>query len=254
MRQKLEDAIKRYGLSHMHADIVNMVFPTIMVKPERQEMIPEGQSKMGGFPDFPKDWEYPTYKDIPLQFIAQLNLTELAVFSQASVLPHKGMLYFFYLEDAGDDIVWGEPHQKDGWRVLYFDGDVSELQTVQGASHVYPQCALSFWEEERLQELFIEDEADSDKYYAMVEELYPETYDYHQILGYPRALQNEVFEEIADMTEKRQDEYVLLLQVDSDEQNLNMLWGDSGMLYYCITKEDLANERFENSWLLMQCL
>ena len=41
----------------------------------------------------------------------------------------------------------------------------------------------------------------------------------------------------------------LLFQIDSDHKNCNMVWGELGMLYFCISNEDLKNQRFENTSL-----
>ena len=44
----------------------------------------------------------------------------------------------------------------------------------------------------------------------------------------------------------------LLLQLDSDE-TAEMMWGDSGMLYYWIRQQDLRALDFSNTWLVLQC-
>jgi hypothetical protein len=48
------------------------------------------------------------------------------------------------------------------------------------------------------------------------------------------------------------DSWRLLLQVDSDDA-AGMMWGDSGLLYFWIRKDDLAARRFERVWCAMQC-
>ena len=45
----------------------------------------------------------------------------------------------------------------------------------------------------------------------------------------------------------------LLFQIDSDHKNCNMVWGELGMLYFCISNEDLKNQRFENTCVLQTC-
>jgi uncharacterized protein YwqG len=47
-------------------------------------------------------------------------------------------------------------------------------------------------------------------------------------------------------------DWILLLQLDSDD-NTEMMWGDSGMLYFWIKKEDLKKRKFENAWMISQC-
>ena len=44
----------------------------------------------------------------------------------------------------------------------------------------------------------------------------------------------------------------LLLQVDS-EDDVGMMWGDAGRLYYWIRDEDLAAQNWDASWLILQC-
>jgi uncharacterized protein YwqG len=47
-------------------------------------------------------------------------------------------------------------------------------------------------------------------------------------------------------------DWVLLLQVDSDER-LKIMWGDAGRIYYWVHKDDLARQDFARAWVFMQC-
>jgi uncharacterized protein YwqG len=47
-------------------------------------------------------------------------------------------------------------------------------------------------------------------------------------------------------------EWVLLLQFDTDD-DVGMMWGDAGTLYFWIRKEDLAAARFDRCWMILQC-
>lgn len=49
----------------------------------------------------------------------------------------------------------------------------------------------------------------------------------------------------------RQD-WILLLQLDTDD-DAGMMWGDGGMLYFWIRKEDLERSRFDRCWMILQC-
>ena len=42
----------------------------------------------------------------------------------------------------------------------------------------------------------------------------------------------------------------LLLEIGTDD---NMMWGDAGSIYFWIRKQDLAERKFENCWLILQC-
>lgn len=45
----------------------------------------------------------------------------------------------------------------------------------------------------------------------------------------------------------------MLLQLDSDEENAELMWGDSGCVYFWIRKQDLAARRFDRCWAILQC-
>ncbi|MEO8877412.1 MAG: YwqG family protein [Polyangiaceae bacterium] len=69
-----------------------------------------GQSKVGGKPDVPADFEWPTEEeddDAPLQFFAQINLAEVHPHDFENKLPAEGMLWFFSIAD-GDRAGGGE--------------------------------------------------------------------------------------------------------------------------------------------------
>ncbi|HUT87622.1 MAG TPA: YwqG family protein [Candidatus Heimdallarchaeota archaeon] len=53
--------------------------------------------------------------------------------------------------------------------------------------------------------------------------------------------------------EKGATDWQLLLQIDSDEDNAGMMWGDMGRLYFWIRKDDLKKRAFENVWMVLQC-
>lgn len=93
----------------------------------------------------------------------------------------------------------------------------------------------------------------------------------HRLLGYPVPVQNDMLSECAVVTlglstggpseeltakwekvRQRPPEWRLLLQVDTDA-NAGMMWGDCGMLYYCIRDADLRARRFDDTWLILQC-
>ncbi|MFB6366115.1 DUF1963 domain-containing protein [Paenibacillus elgii] len=55
-----------------------------------------GLSRVGGDPDLPPQLEWPLTTDgVPMTFLVQLNLQDLAQHDEASLLPTCGMLYFF---------------------------------------------------------------------------------------------------------------------------------------------------------------
>ena len=93
----------------------------------------------------------------------------------------------------------------------------------------------------------------------------------HKILGWPDLMQGDNFTEAQLVTNglycgdgtgyrdprakvlvtKRHD-WQLLLQVDTDD-NADMMWGDAGLVYFLIKKDDLATRSFDNIWFSFQC-
>jgi hypothetical protein len=94
----------------------------------------------------------------------------------------------------------------------------------------------------------------------------------HQIGGWPDVIQDDM--ELAcqlvsqgvrmgnqseyDATFKAEleagaEEWVLLLQLDSDDEGPGWMWGDLGRLYWWIRRQDLAKGDFSQMWLVLQC-
>ena len=47
---------------------------------------------------------------------------------------------------------------------------------------------------------------------------------------------------------------MLLFQLDIVENdNFELMFGDCGHIYFYITKEDLSERKFDNTWLILQC-
>ncbi|MFX3623220.1 MAG: YwqG family protein [Ectobacillus sp.] len=257
MTKQIEALIEKHGLSHLKDDLLAISFECLKVVPQKADILPVGCSKMGGAPDLPKMWEYPAYNEKPLSFIGQFNLEELQQAGIPNDLPKAGMLYFFYFDDFDDEdfeAAYGTPEQRDGWRVLFYEGAREHLEPRDEADFCYPQCHITFERKQSLPQIFIEDEADEDRFLQLLEELSPDNYDNHQVLGIPFSIQNEVFEEAEEFIDAKPEDMTLLFQVDSDEENLGMMWGDGGMLYFCISNDDLKKRQFGQACCIMQCL
>lgn len=247
--------------------------------PHSDNSIPVGASKLGGLPDLPVDTEWPFNKSDPLQFILQVNLAELS----ESPLPKKGLLSFFY-----GDQVWGMSEEdKQGYRVLYFDSGAT-LQRKSAPQRpdkkqffglfktsqhlkIYKPCLL-----EAKPFLCLpnnigfekDDDKTWDSYFEMLHELGGRT----RLLGYPEPIQGEMeiecllqerglswkdYERLTKEEKSQLDreakEWNLLLQVDSDSENSDMMWGDAGMLYFFLKEADFKNGDFEKTLMIMQC-
>lgn len=88
---------------------------------------PPSLSQIGGFPNWPADWKWPSMifedgKEASLDFLAQVNLGELPDVELRGLLPKRGMLYFDALSQSHEPLgILG----RDAWRVLYYPGDAS---------------------------------------------------------------------------------------------------------------------------------
>ncbi len=40
--------------------------------------------------------------------------------------------------------------------------------------------------------------------------------------------------------------------MDSDDE-LKIMWGDAGMIYFGVRREDARKLKFDNTWVILQC-
>lgn len=75
--------------------------PTLLIELDGNEDYKNvGNSRIGGWPDLPKGFNYPAGYDEKLYvFIAQLNLAEVTSKIDINHLPNSGLLYFFLVSD-----------------------------------------------------------------------------------------------------------------------------------------------------------
>ncbi|HUJ57027.1 MAG TPA: YwqG family protein [Kofleriaceae bacterium] len=216
-------------------------------------------------------------KAATLSFLAQLHLAEIP--DGTGLLPDKGWLFFFY--DAAQQ-PWGfDPRDRGCARVFYVDGDVASLQrrdipaAADGmALHATKLTAelvatLPCWDFQLGLEL---DKAARDAFGKLVDEHMAGWDPHHRLLGWPKPIQGEMElecqlvtngiycggpdgygSEHAQRLKSGAVDWMLLLQIDSDEAGPGWMWGDAGCLYFWIRKQDLEARRFENAWAILQC-
>jgi len=267
------------GLSRLVKDLDFIAKTSIRLAtlPGDESSLKSGTSKMGGLPDLPPALAWPLWKGVPQSFIAQIRLDDLQRFDTAGLLPQKGMLWFFY--DAQQQTYGADPADRGGWNVLYRD-DLTGLRrtpfpsTLPATGQFHP-CALSFSSEISLSQVPRLDIPHCDwtdaeqKQYEELLSTFPTPADHatshNRMLGFPDTIQDDmrlqcqlVSHGVTDETDPRAAslaqgamDWLLLLQVDSDEQ-AGMQWADAGMLYYWVTGSDLHARRFDGSWLVLQ--
>ncbi|MCT4783489.1 MULTISPECIES: YwqG family protein [Exiguobacterium] len=206
-----------------------------------REEVAIGYSKFGGYPDLPSPAHHPGEN---LTFLAQFRLSDFAGCESVEALPKQGLLSFFY--DL-DEQPWGDAEERHLWRVIYTMETTLERVRIGEA---LTERAVAFEESyapivDTLLELMTEDD------FVAMEELFDEG-EVHAIGGHPDAVQNDVFEEIEDTYGERFSNPFLLFQMDSTEE-LDVMFGDVGILYFLIPTEALQAKRFEETEIIMQC-
>ncbi|MEP5935588.1 MAG: YwqG family protein [Winogradskyella arenosi] len=268
---------KAFELEKYLPNIEPLVRPVIELelKPTAENSIKNFDSKIGGKPSLPKDYDWPkTSKQKSMSFIAQLNITDIKKHDEENLFPSDGIISFFY---CADQQAWGfDPKDKNSFKVIYFNSS-QELQkadfpTDLESESIFKPNVIKFtkslsiptWDDDSIIGL-IEDE-DSDNYFEVSHGAE------NQILGYANNIQNTMELECQLVTnglycgdpsgyndprrkelESGQKDWVLLLQVGSEDEDTGMMWGDLGRIYFWIKKQDLKEKNFDNSWCILQC-
>lgn len=242
----------------------------------------KGNSKIGGIADcLPAD-EWPKCNGVPLSLLAQLDLSEIRLANGPDWLPSDGRLLFFYDTEQQP---WGfAPSDRDGWCVIYQPSGASDSSSVAApdlprnlifaekrvcasASQSLPDASP-----DRIDmDLSGLTDGEFDQLYDATEERC-EGLPAHQVGGFPSPIQGDHMELEAQLVsnglycgdssgydDPRARElgsgardWVLLLQLDSDD-DVDMMWGDGGRLYYWIREQDARRADFGNVWLVLQC-
>ena len=264
---------------------------------ENRENLPKGTSKIGGKPDLPKDFQWFYYKgedykkiveNRPLSFLMQINCEEVHKYDKESLLPEKGMLYFFYELFT---MTWGfSPQDRGSAKVFYYDGEIKDLAPADFPEDMEKDCIIpeSKIDFESMNDYPIDfldyyDVDDSDEEMAKKEKEFEKDLkelgykaDTTKLLGHPELIQGEYWEECEGVARKNiyygsapikygSDEvkksikenakdWILLMQMSELEiGDYGLYFGDSGKIYFNIRKEDLKNKNFDDVWLILQC-
>ena len=187
-----------------------------------------------------------------------------------------------FVEDA---VGWGfDPGDAGGSLIFHVpDAGLEQRHPPPGlTSHaILPRRRVSF--RRRLTvvpwEAFFDDVQDSaiDAYFEFAEALdtaqgVSASAPIHQVFGHPDQIQGDMRLECQLVTnglyagdssgyedprarelEPGASDWRLLLQLDSDEERLGVMWGDVGRLYVWIREQDLRARRFDAAWTILQC-
>ena len=289
MNDVVQELLRKHDLAHLASAIEEFVLPCIgfdLVRVDESEAV---RSRFGGNPRLPGDFEWPINKERPIELVLQIDLAEVARVDTTGRLPNDGLLAFFY---DMEEQPWGfDPKDSVGFKVSYFPSNLPVLERHAPESEFkLPERRLKFRSSfsvpsygsqayDKLAELtrFSDGEADRfDKFstdLALFNSSYQRKYwgGKHRLLGYSDNVQGDMQLEAALVTnglncgdpsayedprakalESNAGDWILLLQVDSDE-GVDLMWGDVGAIYYWIRSDDLARRHFDDVWMILQC-
>ena len=259
----------------LQAKVSNLRKPAVrLIKSESQS-----NSKFGGRPLVEaKHFIWPQSNGIPMAFLAQIDLSEISKEMRYEWLNDKGLLLFFY------DIIempWGfDPKDRGKWKVLFQENpdSLAELPESLAETAKIKEAFISAkrveilpnYDDPSVGGLQLTDQ-EGDLYCDMNSEQF-DAEPLHQVGGFPSPVQGNDMElqsqlasngiyvgdsagyqsDLAKTLESGAEDWKLLFQFDSDD-DLDLMWGDCGMLYFWVQKEKAKNNQFENCWLILQC-
>lgn len=265
--------IETSPLSEKADEVMDLVRPALRLRARQVDLetLPPGASRMGGLPDLPPELPWPENRGRPMEFLAQVDLSAAASVFLPSEMPETGWLTVFCDLEGQKGYVGESPAR----RVLYFEGNAKALDrrpppeprvtirerpgwfsrvflgrvgevTPPAPVALFECCAVEFEREDCLPDPIElagefgpdDEEAQEDAWYFLNDRFNSlDDRPYHRIGGYPMLIQSD------------REEYLgwrFLLQVDSDEEGPNWMWGDMGRLYFWVLWEDLEARDFDN--------
>lgn len=265
----------------------------LSTQPVSQDQIGLGESRIGGIPDFPPEFDWPRWmpskqiddkfgrpwhpdRPAPLGFIGQIDLKDVPRIDGS--LPGSGWFYFFYDRYCEP---WGfDPADRGCCRVLYADCDRSILKRKRPPADADPEHLAQACHVATAAQWTLPDYLDDVDYGTPIYEAYRKLCDelyesgeltHHHLLGYPQLIQNPMELEcqlasngiycgnVEGYHTARAKELAhgasdwQLLLQIDTDEGPGWMWGDVGRIYFWIKRNDLASLRFDDVWLIFQC-
>lgn len=202
-------------------------------------------SKVGGFGYFPKRDVYPVNSaGQPLSLLAQLNFSELPVLKN---YPTKGILAFYI--DEFDDLLgcdFDKPLNQVGYKILYFPEYDEELAYSKGDSIEFEETYKS-----EFYDFFEKAYPDAGEAESKMEKLFDLGISFQNLIGgYPSFTQTDPRARMPAFKDNQ-----LLFQLSSTDygDDIQIIWGDSGIANFFINSVDLANRDFSKAWYNWDC-
>ena len=273
------------GLDHRLADVRRTARASLRLTRAVGAGAELGRSRLGGSPDVPTDFVWPTWSGRELGFVGQIDLGAIAAVDAETALPRAGLLLFFY--DLAASPSGLSPAHRGSCRVVLVDARSDELEAdgrhapalrtlpVEVSRELTLPGAWSFAAEE------LELSADEmDSWDALrdrlaraqgveLEETTPDRVALHRLLGYQDEIGREIeldcqlasagvdAEDVSLYFESRADHeaeartWRLLLQLSADD-SLGTPDGGFDRLFVCIREPDLRAANLDGAWALLR--
>lgn len=236
------------------------------------------RSHFGGMPNLPPGIAWPEHDGKKLGFLARLSLSELQAACPVDWLPSAGALLFFYDIDGQ---AWGFDPKDRGSSVTLLVPDLPVAMPEpgsEGSAASIPHRTIAFrrievfpsWERESVAALRL-NERESDILFDLIASPFGKA-PAHQVSGFPNPVQGDDmelecqlvsnglycgspsgYEDVrAQVLKAGAANWRLLFQMDSDDE-LGVMWGDSGIIYYWVEEHAARAGDFRNTWLILQC-
>jgi uncharacterized protein YwqG len=233
------------------------------------------RSHFGGPAELPRGMTIPP-RVCPLALLARISLTELQAAAPTEWLPKSGALLVFADIERWFDIL---PKDPSAYLVLHVEDLAQPVDARTKKKHARPRArniaferteTLPSRERSRIQALALTDDEESayhDLRHALLGGLTR-----HQVDGFPNDIQHDEEEfgcqlahtgiDARDFVgdndsrdaavEAAQRDWRLLFQFDSDD-DLDVMWGDAGTLYFFVREEDARRGDFSGVRASWQC-
>ncbi len=241
-------------------------------------------SKFGGCPYWPNNLDYPVNSEgEKLVLLAQINMKDIS----NELFPKQGLLQFFISTDDLNGL-----DDENGYKVVYHSliddsitKDTVKAMGIRSAADLndeeeympFYDCFPITFEEDCEYVSIDSDEFEEDFFKALKSEFGIDVNDY-EIHGYSKMysfIENKDYNYIAkvakdnsghkilgnpyftqdDPREEDDEHNILLFQMDSEmgNEDVEIMWGDSGVGNFFISEEDLKNLNFENVLYTWDC-
>jgi len=278
--EALRELTRDVGLESRIDDVLQTARPSIRLTPGGT-----GASRLGGSPDLPPRFEWPTWQDRELGFVAQLALDEVAAVHSDLPLPGEGRLLVFWDLDGRPSGLQAD--HRGSCRVLVLD-DVSNLAPDDAHIPLLQPMPVELSRElvvpnpwgfaAEVLDLSTEEAGAWDNlrerlagaHGVELEDASPDTFALHRLLGYQEEIGSEMefdcelaasglnaddydvyFEVRTERTEAARD-WRLLLQVSADDMLGTPNEVEFSRLYVCIRDADLLAGNFDGAWAILR--